>query len=137
MYIVPVVAATVVQFLLGFIWYGPLFGKMWGKIHGFDKLSKETQKKMMSEMGPYYALQLVVTIISSIVLTIFITMLPQDWNHYGLAFFFWIGFTVPAQVSAVLFGGTDNKWIAKKIALQAFGSLVCLVAAAAVIKMLV
>lgn len=127
-----VAIATIVQFAIGAFWYSVLFGRLWGKIHGFDKLPKETQQKMMKEMGPYYALQVVVTVITSFVFGIFVAYVPSDWNPFGLAFFFWLGFVVPAQVSAVIFGGTDRKWIVKKIAVQSGASLICLEGAAAV-----
>ena len=38
------------------------------------------------------------------------------------------------QVSAVIFGGTEKKWIIKKIAVQAGASILCLEAAAAIIR---
>lgn len=125
--------ATAAQFGVGFLWYGPIFGKLWGRIHGFDKLSKETQQKMMKEMGPFYGLQLLVTILTSFVLSLFITNL-SGWNPYGMAFFFWLGFTVPAQVSGVIFGGTPKEWIAKKVAVQMGAALVCLMVAAAILS---
>jgi hypothetical protein len=126
---VAIIIATVVEFGIGAIWYGPIFSGLWGKIHGFDKLPKETQQKMMKEMGPFYGLQALVTLITTIVLAIYITNEPT-WNPYAQAAFFWLGFVVPTQVSAVIFGGTEGKWIAKKIAVQAGASLVCLEAAA-------
>lgn len=128
-----ILLATIAQFIIGAIWYSALFGKLWGRIHGFDKLPKAVQQKMMKAMGPFYALQLFVTLITTIVLAIFITYLPHDWNIYALAGFFWMGFVVPTQVSAVIFGGTESKWIVKKIAVQAGASLLCLEAAAAII----
>jgi hypothetical protein len=130
-----VILATVLQFIFGAFWYSALFGKLWGKIHGFDKLSKETQKKMMSEMGPYYGVQFFVTLVTTFVLAIFIANLP-GWSAYGMAFFFWLGFTLPAQVSAVIFGGTDRKWIIKKVAVQAGAALGCLLIGAAVLSMM-
>lgn len=127
-----VIVATVVMFAIGFVWYGPLFGRLWGKIHGFDKLPKETQQKMMKAMGPFYALQALVTLVTAFILALFITYLPT-WNAYAMAGFFWIGFVVPTQVSSVIFGGTESKWIFTKIAVQAGASLLCLEAAAAAI----
>ncbi|MDE2588970.1 MAG: DUF1761 domain-containing protein [Patescibacteria group bacterium] len=124
--------ATVVQFAIGAVWYSALFGKLWGKIHGFDKLPKAVQKKMMQAMGPFYGLQALVTLITSGVLYLFIVYQPT-WNAYAMAAFFWIGFVVPAQVSNVIFGGTQGKWIFKKIAVQAGASLLCLEAAVVVI----
>ena len=47
-----VVLATIAQFVAGAIWYMPLFGELWGKIHGFDKFSIEEQKEMQAKTGP-------------------------------------------------------------------------------------
>lgn len=130
-----VIVATVVQFILGFIWYGPIFGNLWGKMHGFDKLSKETQQKMMKSMGPFYVLQAFVTLLTAFVLSLFITYQPT-WNAYAMAGFIWIGFVVPTQVSGVIFGGTERKWILPKLSILAVGSLLCLEAAAAIIRVM-
>lgn len=127
-----VILATAAQFVVGFVWYGPLFSKLWGKIHGFNKLPKETQKKMMKAMGPFYALQLFVTLVTTVVLAIFLAYQPT-WNAYAMAAFFWIGFVVPTQVSAVIFGGTEGKWVVTKILVMAGGSLACLEVAAAIL----
>ncbi len=132
---VAILVAVVLQFIVGFVWYGPLFGKLWGKIHGFDKLSKEVQQKLMNEMGPIYGIQLFVTIVTTFVLAIFITNL-RGWNPYGMAGFFWIGFVVPAQVSSVLFSNTEKKWMLKKILLQAGAAFVCYMVAAGVLSMM-
>src|SRR5437870_1362209 len=127
-----IIVAAVVQFIIGAIWYMPLFGKLWGKIHGIDNVSKEEQQKMMKSMGPFLALQFIVTIVTTVVLAIFIINQPT-WNAYAMAGFFWIGFVVPTQVSGVIFGGTSSKWIWPKVAIQAGASLLCLEAAAAII----
>lgn len=127
-----VLLATAAQFVVGFVWYGPLFSKLWGKIHGFNKLPKETQKKMMKAMGLFYALQLFVTLVTTVVLAIFLAYQPT-WNAYAMAAFFWIGFVVPTQVSAVIFGGTEGKWVVTKILVMAGGSLACLEVAAAIL----
>lgn len=130
---VAILLATVLQFAIGAIWFGPIFGNLWGKIHGFNTLPKATQQKMMKSMGPYYLLQAFVTLILSSVLYIFIVYQPT-WNAYAMAAFFWIGFVVPTQVSAVIFGGTQPKWIVTKIALMAGASLLCLEVAAIVFR---
>jgi uncharacterized membrane protein len=129
-----IVLATAVQFICGGVWYSFLFGKLWGRIHGFDKLSKSVQQKMMSEMGVYYVAQLVVTVITSVVLSVFITNLPSGISPFVMTGLLWLGFVVPAQVSAVIFGGTDKQWIVKKIAVQAGASFACLQLATAVLS---
>lgn len=128
-----IILATIAQFAVGAVWYMPIFGKQWGEIHGFNKLTKAQQKAAQAKMGPFYGVQIFVTLITTVVLSQFVTALP-DYSPYLLALMGWIGFVVPAQVSAVVFGGTEPKWIARKISIMAGGSLACLSVAAAILK---
>ncbi len=131
---VAILLASIAQFIIGAVWYMPVFGNIWGKIHGMDMVPPEELKVMQKKMMPYLGLQFVMTIITTVVLAIFITYVPGDWNIYALAAFFWIGFVVPTQVSAVVFGGTKQEWIATKIAIMAGGSFLCLEVGAIIIK---
>lgn len=133
---IAVILAAVAQFIIGAIWYMPLFGKLWGKMHGMGKVSKAEQQKMMKSMGPFLALQFCFTLVTTIVLSIFISYQPT-WNPFAMAGFFWIGFVVPTQVSAVIFGGTEGKWILPKILVMAGASIACLEAAALVLHLFV
>lgn len=128
-----VIVATLAQFVVGGIWYMVPFGKAWGKIHGFEKYSKEEQQKMMKDIMPFYGLQLLVTAVTTVVLAILLR--NSDGNAYSLVFHLWLGFVVPTQVSAVIFGGTEGKWIVPKIAIMAGGSLACLMVGAAVLQL--
>lgn len=128
-----VLVATAAQFIVGAVWYMAVFGKQWGEMFGFDKLSKKEQKEMQSKMGPYYGLQLLVTLVTSYILAHFIVAQP-DVAAYKIAFWVWLGFVVPTQVSAVIFGGVDAKWIPRRIGIMAGGSLACLMVAAWVLS---
>ena len=64
--------------MVGAIWYTPIFGTLWGKIHGFDKLPKDVQADMMKGMGPILGVQFLVTILTSFVLALFATRLPAE-----------------------------------------------------------
>ncbi len=131
-----IMLASVIQFVIGGIWYMPMFGDTWGKIHGFDRKSKEAQAAMKKGMAPLLGVQFLVTIVTTSILALFMQALPHDWNAYGMAGFFWLGFVLPTQISAVIFGGTDPKWVRTKISIAAGGSLVSLEAAAAVLAYL-
>lgn len=131
---VAVLVAAVAQFIFGAIWYMPIFGKMWGKIHGFDQVSPEEQKAMMSKMAPLLLTQFIFTIVTSAVFALLLNGMPIEWNIYGLAGFFWLGFIVPTQVSAVIFGGTDPKWFIHKILIMVFGALGCMMILAGVMS---
>lgn len=126
--------ATVAQFIMGAVWYMPIFGRTWGAMHGYDKLSPEEQDKAQKGMGPYLVAQFVGTLVTTFVLALFMAGLPAEWNAFGIAGFFWLGFVVPTQASAVMFGGTPKEWMCKKIAIMASGSLVNLMIAAAALS---
>ena len=132
--VLAIAVAAVAQFIIGAVWYMPIFGKKWGEIHGFDAVSPEEQKVMQKKMMPLLVVQFLVTVVTTVVLAIFITYLPADWNVYALAGFFWLGFVVPTQVSAVLFGGTKPEWVVVKTLIMAGGSLLCLEVAAIILK---
>lgn len=127
-----VVVATIAMFIVGALWYMVVFQKQWGEMFDFDKLSKAKQKEMQAQMGPYYALQMVVTAVTAFVLALFLALLPEE-SPYLLAFWVWLGFVVPTQVSAVIFGGVDAKWIPRRIGIMAGGSLAPLMVAAFVL----
>lgn len=115
---VAVLIATVLQFGFGALWYTYLFGNAWMEIHAFKTYSDEEQAEMMKGMPWIYALQFFVTLVSTFVLALFAAGMPT-WNIYGMAGFFWLGFVVTTQVSAVIFGGTPRKWMFKKTAIMA------------------
>lgn len=130
-----IILAVLAQFVIGAVWYMALFGTLWGKIHGFDKLDKKTQKEMQAKMGPYYFLQLMVTATTTIVLQYLLGKVSSV-SPYALTLLVWTGFVVPTQASAVVFGGTEARWIGTKLAIMAGGSLACLLAATAIMTAL-
>lgn len=130
-----ILVASLMQFIFGAVWYTPIFGRVWGKIHGFDKHSKETQQAMMKQMMPLLAMQFVVTVVTTTVLAVLLAGTTSDWSAYSFAGLVWLGFMVPTQVSAVIFGGTEPRWILTKIFIMAGGALGCMMIAAAVLSM--
>lgn len=130
-----VLVAAVAQFIIGAVWYMPLFGSMWRKIHGFGKLSKAEQDKAQKEMMPLLGVQFLVTLFTTFVLAKLIVMLP-NYSVYSLAGWIWFGFFIPVQAAAVIFGGTEPKWMIAKTKIMAGGSLACLLVAAAILKMI-
>lgn len=130
----PIAAATLAQFVVGAIWYMPIFGKLWGKIHCFDTLSAKEQKALQAGMMPYLLVQLFFTTVTSVILAKLMVLNPSH-SAYELAFLAWLGFIVPTQVSAVTFGNTEPKWMATKTAIMAGGSLACLMVAATIFSL--
>ena len=46
-----ILVAVIANFVLGFVWYTPLFGKVWGKEMGMDMTQKPDPKVMMKGMA--------------------------------------------------------------------------------------
>ncbi len=106
---VAVLVAAIVSMVAGFLWYSPaLLGKPWMKLMG---MTQESLKKAQKEMGMMYGLSLVLALVTAYVLFHVIT-LSMNFYHYsklstGLvsAFWSWLGFVMPVQVTGVIFGG--------------------------------
>ncbi len=110
-----VAVATIAQFILGALWYSPLlFGKWWMQIMECDKLSKEELQKMQKEMMPFYALQLLLTLFTTVS---FANLLPYitAFSAYHVAFWIWVGFIAPIQIACVVWANTKRKFWAKQI----------------------
>ncbi|MGV3632116.1 MAG: DUF1761 domain-containing protein [Bacteroidota bacterium] len=48
--ILAIVAAVVANFIFGFLWYTPIFGKVWGKEMGFDANNKPPASALIKGM---------------------------------------------------------------------------------------
>jgi hypothetical protein len=115
--------ATILQFILGALWYSPLlFGNFWMKVMGAEKYTKEELQKMQKEMMPFYLLQLVLTLI-----TTFVLANNLSFNNltgvaaYGYAFFMWFGYIAPVQIGTVIWGKTEKKfWLKQSLVMISY-----------------
>lgn len=114
-----IILASVVQFILGAIWYSPLmFGKWWMQIMEVSELPKEELQKMQKSMAPFYVVQIALTVLSTFVLAMFIYYLQManvGFHAYGVAGWVWLGFIAPTQVACVIWANTKRKFWAKQI----------------------
>lgn len=46
-----IIVAVIANFILGFIWYTPLFGKIWGREMGYDPNMKPANSEMFKGMA--------------------------------------------------------------------------------------
>jgi hypothetical protein len=110
---VAILLAGVASMVVGFLWYSPvLLGNPWMKERG---ITKESLKKMQNEMRKWYGLSFVAALVTAYVLA-HVMALSQNYFHYshlqtGLtsAFFMWLGFVMPVQLTATIFGNQNWK----------------------------
>lgn len=108
-----VLLAAVASMVIGFIWYSQMvLGKPWMKEKGF---SAESLKKAQKEMGKWYAVSFVAALITAYVLSHVIVMSENYFRYPSLqtgltsAVWMWIGFIMPVQLTATIFGDKNFK----------------------------
>ncbi len=130
-----IIVATLAQFVLGAIWYSPLlFGKWWMEFMDCTKMSQEELKKMQSAMGPFYLLQLFLTLFTTVS---FANLMPyiNTFSIYHIAFWIWIGFIAPVQIGTVIWGKTEQKFWLRQIFVMITNQLASLMLAAWILSM--
>ena len=125
----PIVIAMVASLLIGFAWYGPLFGQVWMRESGIT----------MPEKPPSMTKPIILSLIGALFMGYVLTHSLVFGNSYlsmsgvssGLmgAFWNWLGFVVPVMLSFVAWEG--KSW--KLFAIQAGYWLVLLLVSGAII----
>ena len=131
-----ILLAAVANMAIGFIYYSPaVLGKPWMKAMGY---TPEQLKAEQKKMGKYYGLSFVVALITAYVLSHVMTLSANFYQYdiftTGLmtAFWMWLGFVVPVQLTGEIFG--RKSWSAfaintgyQLIALLAMGAVIAFV----------
>lgn len=107
-----VFGAGVISMVIGFIWYSPLIvGKAWMKEKGY---SADSLKKAQKDMEKLYGLSFVLSLLTAYVLS-HMVFLSDNFYQFGrlptgliTAFWMWLGFIMPVQLTAAIFG--DKNW---------------------------
>jgi len=97
-----VIVAAVAAMVIGYAWYGPLFGKLWMKEAG---VKMGDMKPKGSEMAKMYGIQYVASAVMAYVLAVVLAMsgTADFMTGFKMAFWLWLGFVATVAVGAVLF----------------------------------
>jgi hypothetical protein len=104
-----VLVAAIISMPLGFLWYGPFFGKPWTRMMGMTKEKMEAAKK--KGMTMQYVIMFVGALVMSFVLShavIFANAYLHTNGMFGgimTGFMSWLGFIVPISLGSVLWEG--------------------------------
>lgn len=103
-----VLAAAVVGMILGMLWYGPLFGKVWRRLSG---LSEADMRAMPLSPMQAMGLGFIFTLLTPFVLAWLAGSLNlvTGADALRLAFWVWLGFYVPTTAGSFLWEGKSPK----------------------------
>ena len=129
--VVAILVAVVVNFILGFVWYTPLFGKAWGKEMGHDPNVKAETSLMVKGMvfmliGNFLFAWVFAHNIAAWTFVPGVNQIGPLASALNAAIFTWLGFYVPGHLGSTVW---ENKsW--KLFAINAGYNLVSLLAVA-------
>ena len=102
-----ILVSAIASMVIGGIWYGPLFGKMFMKAMEMEDWTQKERDKMKKRM----VVTCIVQFLASLVMFYFLAGLIVGFNHMtvlgGLetGLLIWIGFIVPLKLGDSLWGG--------------------------------
>ena len=102
-----IIVAVIVNFVIGFLWYTPLFGKTWGKEMGYDTNQKPESGVMIKGMlfmviGNFF---FAYVLAHNIAAWNFVPGVPEmgpATNSIMAACFTWLGFYFPAHLGSTV-----------------------------------
>ena len=107
--LVAVLVAAIASMVIGFLWYGPLFGKQW---MAMMKIKKSDIAKMKKMAGKNYAWTFIISLVTAYVLAVFIDLAGASTVAAGatIAFWAWLGFVATVTAGSVLWEGKPVKY---------------------------
>jgi hypothetical protein len=127
-----VLVAAIATMVAGFVWYSPLlFANPWMVLMGYDPNDKAKIAEMQKSAGPSYAMSLIASALSAIVLgkIIAVANAASALSGMEIAFAVWLGFVTTVQMTNSLF----MRQRAKLYAINTGYQLVCYVAMGAIL----
>ena len=109
--ILQIIIAVIVSMILGFIWYGPLFGKVWGNIIGVDVEVAKNDPKTKKRMPLLVATNMAFSLLTVFMLAVIFTRLNVADIHTGIriSFFLFLGFIFPLIGTSALWSGKPRR----------------------------
>lgn len=122
-----VLVCGVVAMVIGSIWYGPMFGKMWMQIVKVSPEDMARRKEMQKKAMPLYGIQFLLSLFQAWVLAYYI----EGWKDVSgveNALWIWAGFIMPTVAGASMWNNDSAKISWARFLIQAGCQLVTMVA---------
>jgi len=106
---IAIVAAAIVSMIIGFLWYGPIFGKVWIRLMGFT--AKDMEKAKKKGMAKSYIIMFIGVLVTAYILAHFVDYMEATTFLAGMEVgcWLWLGFIAPVMLGMVLWEGKPVK----------------------------
>ena len=104
-----VLVCGIAAMIIGGVWYGPLFGKMWMMGMGWDPNNRELMASKKKGMALAYLQMFILALVQAYVLARIAPSLKG-------AFWIWLGFILPLKYGDKLWGGKALKYVVVDLA---------------------
>lgn len=120
-----ILVCGILSMVVGFIWYGPLFGEKWLAIIGASADDLEKRKEMQKKAGPLYGIQLILALFQIFVLARFIA----SGESAGIitALWIWAAFVIPTLAGSSMWNNEDRRISISRFLIQGGYQLVMFV----------
>lgn len=128
-----ILICAVVSLVIGSVWYGPIFGKMWMRVCGMTSMDEARRKQMQKESMPLYFVQFILSLFTAWVLSLYIVNAIDEMTGISNAFWIWAGFVMPTVAGGVMWTADSGKVKWTKFLLQAAYYLITFIVFALII----
>jgi hypothetical protein len=118
-----VLVCGVAAMVVGFVWYGPLFGKAWMQIMGVDSMTSEQKEAMKKSMWGMYVIQFILSVITAGVLQYHILNWSGLDSALAISICTWFGFVMTTTATSCLWSGKPSKVAWRMFFISAGGQL--------------
>ncbi len=113
---IAIIVCVVLSMVIGFVWYGPLFGSLWMRINNLSPMDQAARKEMQKKAGPLYIVQMLLTFLEVWVFAHIAGHTVADGILSGL--WVWAGFIVPTLAGAIMWSNKSRKAIGMQLLIQ-------------------
>jgi hypothetical protein len=119
-----ILVCAVLSMVIGSVWYGPLFGKLWMRICGTREMSDAECNEMKKKAIPLYFVQFLLSLLQLFILA-YLTG-STAMNGMVSAIIVWVGFVMPTLAGACMWTSEARKMAWSRFLVQAGYHLVSL-----------
>lgn len=121
-----VFGCAVLAMIVGYIWYGPIFGKQWAALIGADTNDETAAKEMQKSMTKLYVIQFLLVAFQVWVLSFYIKGAIDVMSGLSNALWIWAGFVIPTLAASIMWNGESGGAQMKRFLIQAGYQLIML-----------